>query len=155
MNKEWITDGTGLGGLPIYGIVTILFFVTGYELRSYQLASGFIIFYCSTMLIRYFYFKKRPKEELYTTTVQKLDASSFPSLHASRVTTLTLITASFYENTAVTILLIISAAAICWTRIVLRRHDIIDVSGGIILGMLTTGIVLYILTPVLQLLPVS
>jgi membrane-associated phospholipid phosphatase len=126
---------TFLGGflfLILFGIM--LFFLEEYD-AFYKLITGFILIYLITAIIRVFYFKQRPEKRRYKNFLEKLDASSFPSIHAARITLLFLIVFEIFSQYSY----IIIASFILWllvlsSRIYLKKHDLWDVIGGVILG---------------------
>ena len=146
MNKEWLTDSTALGGLPIYGLIILLFIALNHWVEAAKLVIGFALFYLIVQGIRSVYFKHRPEKQEYHTFKQKLDASSFPSLHAARVTFLAATLILFFNNVWVTGIFTAMTVIVYATRIALKRHDIIDVVGGVVVGAVAVGIV-WLLTP--------
>lgn len=133
-------DITALGGLVIYSFLTVLMFFINIPL-AVTLIIGFFITFIATILIRSIYFKHRPKKQEYHNFIEKIDASSFPSLHAARITFLFFIFSFYLSNILATSLLFSLSLLIIYSRIYLQKHDVKDIIGGIILGALT-----YILT---------
>ena len=98
---KFFEEITFLGGILFFLLFSILFLILGKPDMFFQLILGLIIIYVLTFLIRLFYFKARPKKVHYKNFLEKLDASSFPSVHAARITfiSLFLIISFFYYNT--------------------------------------------------------
>ena len=136
-------DVTALGGLPIFLIVTIVLFIFKYETLAKQLFAALIVCYSLTAVIRFFYFKSRPKQEVYRNIIEKIDASSFPSLHSMRATILAVLLSAEFSNMALIILFSVSAFSVYLTRILLRRHYFIDVVCGAVFGVVISFILIY------------
>ncbi|MBI2151801.1 phosphatase PAP2 family protein, partial [Candidatus Woesearchaeota archaeon] len=64
----------------------------------------------------------------------KLDASSFPSWHTARALFLALIFSEKFNYFPLTVFLITITVIVAYSRLYLKKHDIIDVLGGIVLG---------------------
>lgn len=127
-------DFTAIGGAPFSAIVGLVVLSFKEYLLFQQLLIGFFITLFIVVVIRLIYFKNRPLKQRYNNLLEKIDASSFPSLHAARILFLTLTMANFFKQKNVTIVLLIIAALISYSRIYLKKHDWIDVIAGLILG---------------------
>jgi len=123
------------GGIAFYLFVMILLFIIGETDFFLKLMIGLITIYFVTLLIRIVYFKPRPNREKYKNFIEKIDASSFPSVHASRMTFLFLFsTISFSLDFIVKVFLFLVFILGLYSRIYLKKHFFKDVFGGIILG---------------------
>src|SRR3989344_3302150 len=127
-------DVTAMGGLAA-SILLILLFISSPLLIP--LIAGSIITAGIVVLIRIFYFKNRPKKETYRNFWQRIDASSFPSLHTARIVFLAMLFSVHFANRYLTILCFVTAALVAYSRIYLQKHDWIDVAGGLLVGVLT------------------
>lgn len=135
-------DVTSLGGALFYGILVFFTLLVQEYSLSLNLIVGFLITFVVTVIIRKFYFKNRPSKEDYSNFVERIDASSFPSLHSSRVTFLTLLMSAYFNfEWKITTFFVILALLIAYSRIFLKKHDKWDLLGGAILGILTFGII--------------
>ena len=137
--KKIFEELTFLGGILFYLIFAIFFlFTKGYGVFFQILLSLFIIYFI-TFLIRLFYFKHRPKKTTYNSFVGKVDASSFPSIHAARITFLTIFIIILYTpSTLYLIFILLLYLLVLYSRIYLLKHDLIDVFGGILLGIFSS-----------------
>lgn len=135
---EFFRDVTALGGFAA-SLLIILLFISSSLL--FPLVAGSVITAVLVIIIRIFYFKPRPKKEEYTSFLEKIDASAFPSLHATRMVFLALLFGVHYANAYLTVLFTTVAALVSYSRIYLKKHDWWDVGGGIIVG-----IIAYLLT---------
>jgi membrane-associated phospholipid phosphatase len=134
--KIIISDFTAMGGLVVYCFICLFFLIFGEFIVLLKLIMGFVLVYGIIITIRSVYFKDRPVKYVHTNYVEKMDASSFPSIHAGRSTILYLILIEFFNNLYVSISLGILILLVCYSRIYLKKHDLKDVSAGIIVGLI-------------------
>lgn len=143
MLQRVMEDFSALCGLSIPFIFTAFFFLIG-ELKIAQgLFFGLVLCMLITLLIRILYFKERPNRREKKSFLEKIDASSFPSLHAMRAWFLATFFAVVFQNAAVTLFLICIALIICYSRIYLKHHDWIDVMFGAMFGLGIGAILFY------------
>lgn len=136
LKENFTKDTTAFGGLPIYIVTTFLAFVLGKSALALQLVLGVVLCYAIAVVIRAFYFKKRPNPEAHRNWLQKIDVSSFPSLHAMRAALLAVLLGRFFSMTALTVLFGIVVLSVAWTRMSMKKHDLIDVVAGVITGLI-------------------
>ena len=129
-------ESTVFGGSVFYGLVLLVTLVLQEHLLFLKLLFGLIFTFLITILIRVFYFKNRPEKQKYGNFVERIQASSFPSWHTARIVYLAIIISYLFSNNYLTILLIIIAGLVAYSRIYLKRHDYWDVLGGIVLGII-------------------
>ena len=139
--NEFFRDITAIGGFAA-SVLLILLFASSSLLIP--LLAGSAITAGIVVLIRIFYFKNRPKKENYKNFLERIDASSFPSLHTARIVFLAMIFSSHFANHYLSILCTITAALVSYSRIYLQKHDWIDVAGGIVVGVATYFMVIKI-----------
>ena len=133
-------DITAFGSIFIYSLILLaVLSLQQFEL-FYKLLLGFLITYAIILLIRAVYFRKRPNKRTYKNFIEKLDASSFPSIHASRVAFLAGYFSYHFNQLYLTIFLIFVALLTIYSRIHLKKHDWVDLLAGIVVG----GIAFYI-----------
>ena len=138
-------DITSLGSLFAYLLIAIFFLIQkNYDLFS-ELAIGLVIIYIITITIRSFYFKDRPRKYPHPSFIEKLDASSFPSLHTARISFLSMALINYINDNIFSIVLVILIALVAYSRVYLKKHDKIDVLFGIALGVIVYFIVNWIL----------
>ena len=85
--------------------------------------------------VRLAYFKPRPGQprKKYTTLYERIDNSSFPSIHAARAV---MISFAIYSLAPVLLtVLVLLTVAVLLSRIHFKRHDWKDLLVGIILGI--------------------
>ena len=144
MINEFLQDMKALGGLPIYVIIIALFLTMGDFIISTALTIGLVISYAVTIGIRSVYFKERPKKVKYRTKLEKLDASSFPSMHTIRVVVLGIILATAISTPLFSILAIPCVILAAYARVKLKRHRLIDVAAGGVFGILIALVSIWI-----------
>jgi undecaprenyl-diphosphatase len=134
LTDDALRDISALGGWDIYLLVILLFLIYSEAMIALMLAAGFIATLAISVLFRVIYFKERPIHHKYTDFLGKLDASSFPSLHAMRTAFLMLILIEFFSSYYLKILIFCLTLAICYSRIYLKKHYWTDVIVGFALG---------------------
>ncbi len=127
---------TILGGFVFFSLILLVTLILQQYLLFAKLVFGVVFTFLIVVLIRTFYHKNRPKKVEYKNFIEKIDASSFPSWHTTKVVYLALIFIQLFNNIYLTIFLIIIAGLVAYSRIYLKRHDYWDVLGGIVLGII-------------------
>lgn len=139
--NDLIRDITSFGSLFTYLLlVLIVLLQKNYDLFII-LVIGIIMIYLFVIIIRALYFKNRPKQIPYSSFIARLDASSFPSLHATRSGFLFMILVKYFNNFLVSIILFVLLISILYSRIYLKKHDLKDVSAGLVLGVVVYAMV--------------
>ncbi len=132
--EEWARDITALAN-PL-----ILLFVPFVFLQAspvfYTLLLALLVNEILGSVIKIIFPKKRPNGQTYSTLLEKIDAGSFPSLHASRITLVYLTLFSNTENIVLKIVFILVILLVILSRIKLKKHFWTDVLGGFVLGVL-------------------
>lgn len=132
---DFFRDITSFASLWWYLIITLIFLITKNYDTFARLLIGLLIIYFIVVIIRTFYFKHRPKKYSYDSYIEKLDASSFPSLHSSRAVFMSMVLIKFFNNIALSALLAIFVLVIAYSRTYLKKHDLMDVLAGIVVGV--------------------
>lgn len=132
--SEVLQDIKALGGLPLFGIAIVVSFLFGEVRLSAQLLLGLVLSFGLTTLIRIVYFRPRPDKQAYGTFFQKVDASSFPSLHSMRAAVLAVLMMFFFNQLLISVLLGLCVITVAVCRVLLKRHHVSDVIAGIIFG---------------------
>lgn len=135
---EFNRDITGLSSPPVLALLSVLTF--GPKIAFVALLPLFIINEIVCSLIKFFFFKNRPVKENWTNWYEKVQAASFPSIHAARFG----VFVGFMINQSPVFLygfnlkfsiVLIFFLFVCYSRIVLKKHDFLDVLVGAILGI--------------------
>ncbi len=133
--NELSGDLSALGGLPVYTTIVLLF-VALRDPLALPLFIGLVLCYGITIVSRLLYFKPRPNPKKYRTTAERIDASSFPSLHSMRATVLAGMLGLHFNQPATWGVFGLLWLLVCSMRIRLKKHDYTDVVGGILIGLL-------------------
>jgi len=149
--KKFFEEVTFFGGIVFYLFLIFLLYITGKPDYSIKLSLVFIfaliIIYSLTFVIRLFYFKQRPEKIKYSNFIEKIDASSFPSVHAARITFLALFFMfSFTMNYLYIPVILVIWFFTIYSRYYLKKHDTTDLITGIILGIISFVLSGFILT---------
>ena len=131
---ETIRDLTSFGSPIVLVIIIFLFF--GFTLESLLLLAGFVVIEVICSLLKYFLYKDRPIKKDHQNILEKVDAGSFPSIHSARSSYI--FTTIFFLSpySFVKILAIIIPFMVCSTRVLLKKHYLIDVVAGYLIGVL-------------------
>lgn len=136
MLKENIQDISSLGGNAIYVITALIFLLYPDGMVVFwQLLTAYFCVAIITVVTRIVHFSDRPDHQKYNGVLSKLDASGFPSLHAGRAAALTVIVLNYFQNTWVTVIGVLMILGVAVARVALKRHHVIDVMFGAILGV--------------------
>lgn len=130
-------DLTTFGGAIFYALIVLLAFALDQNALAIDLILGFLISLIILVPIRLLFFRNRPQKQTYSNFFERIDASSFPSWHTARIVFIALTTMFYFNNTLLTIISILLALLVCYSRIYLKKHDWIDLLGGIGLALLT------------------
>ena len=129
-------DLTTFGGFVFFALVSLVALAFQEFILFYKLIFGFFLTLLTVILFRMIYHKNRPQKQEYKNFVEKMDALAFPSWHASRIVFLALIFTYLFNNNYLTTLFIITTLLVVYSRVYLKKHDWVDVLGGIVLGIL-------------------
>lgn len=134
--NEFIRDFTSFGNVFLIVFLSLLIF--GFKFPFFLIVLGLIVLEIITAGIKLIYPKERPKKENHSNILEKIDAGSFPSVHTARVTFFAFMTVSFTVNLNIQLgfanLLIILPFVVAFTRIKMKKHYLIDVIAGLIIG---------------------
>ena len=131
---ETVRDFTAFGNPLILFILSTL--VLGLDKNLIYILIGLIFIELVSRGIRIFYYKDRPRKETHNNFLEKLDASSFPSIHSARSSFIFLVLYSLTNHPA-NLLFILLFLIVGFTRIMLKKHYLIDVLFGFIIGGIT------------------
>jgi membrane-associated phospholipid phosphatase len=124
---------TYLGNTLILAVIILAAF--GFSFRSLIALAGLVIIEIVCIGIKFVYFRERPNKQKYTNIIERLDASGFPSVHAARSAFIFLYIAS-YSGIAVKVMLIGLILLVGISRLILKKHYLIDIVVGYALGVL-------------------
>ena len=129
-------DITTFGGEIFYLLILVLTLALQKYSLFLLLLWGNLIAIAVVIFTRTVYFKPRPNKQTYKNWLEKMDASSFPSLHAARIWFMALLFSWYFEyNIAPVTVLILLASITSYSRMYLKKHDLVDLLGGILLAV--------------------
>ena len=130
--NDWLRDFTSLGNPLI--LLLIPFIALGNTSSYYKLLIALLVneILCST--IKLVFHKPRPDGQAYKTILEKIDAGSFPSIHASRITLVYLTLFDFTDHLLLKIVFLTVILIVMYSRVALKRHFWTDIIGGLIIG---------------------
>ena len=137
-------DVKGLSGVPLFVVVIIVSFLSGMRQLAAELSCGLILAYFITTVIRLVHFKRRPDKQAYRNFIEKIDASSFPSLHAMRAAVMATILSITFSNPLLTALFSLCAIGVGVSRVLTKRHYVSDVIVGLLVGVLVGWLATFI-----------
>jgi len=137
IKDDVVRNITSFGSASFMIFIFIGLLSLGKNTLALEFFSAVMISQVLIYLVRVVYFRARPgkKREKYRNFYERLDASSFPSIHASRAAIIPMILSQglgVYPS----VLLWSVGFLICVSRIVLKRHHPTDVLTGFVLGIL-------------------
>lgn len=133
------------GSLPFYVFIVLFLFILGYRVLSIKLILGLIFSYFLVFLIRWIYFKDRPKKEKYNNFLEKIDASSFPSLHSMRAVVLSGLISLKLVSLNTLILFGFMMLCVFLSRWHIKKHYLADILFGAVFGLLIVLSISYLL----------
>lgn len=132
--KEFFENVTALGSLVFHGFAGIFFLLTDISIFL-QLLAAQSISLLIIVIIRSFYFKFRPgRNKKPSGILARLDASSFPSMHSAHSMTFAVIV-GLNTRTEILAFLVCVSMLIAYSRFYLKKHFLIDIFSGLILGL--------------------
>ncbi len=135
---------TFLGGSPFFAMVLLLFIGLNNQVVL-ELFSIYVVAMVIGTFLKLVFFKERPKPMKYKNIIQKIDASSFPSMHSARMNILLIVLVFHYPHMLLMVGLSVLAGIVCYSRIHLLKHDIVDVFSGVNLGIICASVMLYLI----------
>ncbi len=142
MIREIIQEFSLVGSSYTFGIIILFTLILQKYVLMSELLLGLILVCAIGYGIRLCWYKDRPKKEKYKSLLQKLDASSFPSLHSGRSIVLGSIIGIFFNNPILFLLIILLILLNGYSRVYQKRHYWSDVLGGWGLGIVVTIILI-------------
>jgi len=131
---------TSFGSYQGYLIYSIIFLLVGFIEEFVFLFTGLILLYVIAIPLRLLFFRERPIAKKYNNFIEKINASSFPSLHSARSVFLLLFFINFFNREIlISIFLVVLVGLILYSRIYRGKHYLGDIFGGVVLGSFVYG----------------
>ncbi len=131
-----LKDTSAYGGFPFYGLMVLAFALAGAYVFALNLLLSLVVVTLIVSVVRLSYFRPRPGQprRKYKTIYERIDNSSFPSIHAARAVMLSVM---FYRIIPLMLpLLVLLVIAVLLSRIHFKRHDWKDLAAGIAIGLI-------------------
>ena len=144
--NEGFRDISTFGSLPFTLLMIIILFFINLS-SALIILIGLILIHLTGSLIKLTFYKKRPNKQTYSNFIEKIDAGSFPSIHSARILLIALAIYSLFSSITTGIIITL-VLLVGMSRIYLKKHYLIDVIGGYILGFICwylTGIIIKII----------
>jgi undecaprenyl-diphosphatase len=142
-----LRDLSAFGALPFYLFISLFLLILGEIKLFWVLFIGLLLSYFFAFSIRLFYFKNRPIKVKYHNILEKIDASSFPSLHSWRIALLWLVLCFYYSNLVFWVLFGVLALIVLFSRYYLKKHYFTDILFGAVFGLIE-GIALIVFSKI-------
>lgn len=141
--NSFLQDMTAFGTLYHFAVLlTVLISFGQYDL-VYRLVAGQIALYAVSIPAKLLFFRDRPARMKHSNFIEKIEASSFPSVHTTRIFLVSYVLISYFS--VLTVLLSLISVSVAYSRIYLKRHYYTDVLAGALLGIaLGYGVVNYV-----------
>ncbi len=133
--EELWQDVKSFGGFPLSVALIIVFFLLGFKEFAVKLFLSVAVSLGLVILIRLFYFTPRPDGEKFSTPVERIYASSFPSMHSMRASSLATLLFLHFRNPLLGLLFGFLAVLVAIAKVVQKRHYPRDVIVGFLLGI--------------------
>ncbi len=140
--RELVRDLTSFGN-PFLLLFLFSAMAPGIKVLLAAIAVSILLeLFCS--MLKLALFRDRPKPQPYKTLLEKIDASSFPSIHTARATFISL-AAIAALTTPFRFVLLALPLLVAYTRIALKKHRLTDTLAGLVIGLLAFLLYAYLL----------
>ena len=135
--KDILKTISRLGTVEFFIIIIFITYTLEFEKLTKQLIVGLLIMTFIAIPIRYYLFKERPNKIKYSNFLEKIKASSFPSMHSARFGFI--VTAVYISTKNISLLFVLLSlfGLLVFQRVYEKKHDMYDIIGGIILALTT------------------
>lgn len=123
-----------LASVTTTGVIMLILFVFDESRLALALASMLIVTYAVGASLRLLLPKPRPRRRRAKHWFERIDAASFPSLHAARASALAILLAMRWPVAPFVMLLVVLVLLVSYARVVVGAHDRTDVLAGTLLG---------------------
>ena len=130
--KDWLRDFTSLGNPLI--LLFVPFAVLGPQASYYKLLLALLVNEILCSIIKLVFHKPRPDGQTYKGVLEKIDAGSFPSIHASRISLVYLTLMAHTNLLSLKVIFALVIMTVLYSRVALKRHFWIDILGGFVIG---------------------
>lgn len=135
---------TELGSMTLITVFAIFFIFFNQEL-AIRTILGIVGVVIISYAIKMLFFKNRPIKQSTETFIEKVDASSFPSVHAARTTVIAFWLIMYFNNIYLRAFITLIWVLVIYSRVYLKKHYWSDVIGGTIIALIINAIIHIIL----------
>jgi membrane-associated phospholipid phosphatase len=132
---EVFRDISALGSL-MFIILAIIFLIFIDYKSALVVIIGLILIEIIGSLIKLIFNKIRPNKQKFANILEKIDAGSFPSIHSARTLLIGLSIFHLFSSKIVLLFIALIVLLVGISRLVLKKHYVIDVITGYFLGFL-------------------
>ena len=136
ISRVVLKDTGAYGSFIFFFLALVAFFLAGEQKFAIRMFFSLVAVTVVVIILRLAYFKPRSgmKPRKYKAIYERVDNSSFPSIHVARSV---IISAAFFVKAPFLLpLLVLMVLAVCASRIYFKRHDITDITAGGIIGLI-------------------
>ena len=127
-------DITALGTVPYHAIFLVFLLLFSQYGLFYTVLLGEILVYVISVFLKLAFFKNRPQRMGHENILEKIEASSFPSVHTARIFFVSILLMLRINNLMVAAFLLLLSLFVAYSRIYLKKHYFVDVLAGAALG---------------------
>lgn len=135
VEKSW-KSVSEFGSVYFYLFLVAFMYLLNYKNFAIILFYSLIVSYIISLSIRAIYFKDRPKKQKYNNWIDKLDASSFPSMHTMRIAILFVMFTKFFGRYDIGSLFLAMTIIVAISRSVVKKHFWTDIIAGFFFGLI-------------------
>lgn len=132
-----------LFGTPLFYLFLIFMFFEMDRPFAFKFLTILIIVEVICWLIKIVYKKDRPTPQSRTSFIESIDANSFPSIHAARISAIAIALFFFYGGLLFFSIGICLMLGVAYSRIFLKKHDVLDVAAGVFIGALVSSFLFF------------
>ena len=140
--QHFFLDISLFGSIPFYWAFAFGLYFAGMDRWFFQLAYCFLLSMVIVIVIKSIHYKDRPIKEEFSIFMEKMIASSFPSTHSLNITILAILASIWINNIGIVFLSSTLAVCVYIQRYLSRKHFVIDIIGGILIGIAEVTFVL-------------
>lgn len=142
---------SALASYEVYFIFLLLALSLGAIHLAGSLLFAAILLYGFGIPLRLFIHSPRPQQESLDSLLKSINMNSFPSFHMARGTVLGLLVSITFQSVWFLALWFLILMAVGSGRVSTKRHYVIDLVGGVLLGIITTSLVINLYFPLIHL----
>jgi undecaprenyl-diphosphatase len=139
--REFWTNMSFFGSSICYVFIILTLLSFQHFALAFKFFALLCIMYAITTLIRMVYYKERPIAQAHHNFFEKIDSSSFPSMHAMRATSLYTWLIVLYSPLIYISIMSIVVLLVLVSRVMLGKHFIVDLIAGSVIGVILTILV--------------